>query len=229
MSCGRLKRKISRPRNSFGRPICHTNLNRIILTEYEKGEWQWNCLLQWIRDKAAGFLEEPIEKQVIEKIIGAGITAPSPLNTQPWNFIVITNDDLKAQICDESETFKAAAVQTSGWKWLETYSVQFLRTTPVIIVVTGDKKKSGVDTFSKEGPVAYQHACAAAVQNMLLASHALGLGSVWFTLFDQAVVKKLLNINENKVPLAFVCLGKPGKASAKTPRKSLEKKTVFID
>ena len=83
--------------------------------------------------------------------------------------------------------------------------------------------------FQENGPVAFQHACAAAIQNMLLASHALGLGSCWFTLFDKASVKKLLNIDENKFPLAFVCLGKPAKESPKTTRKPMAKKTVFID
>ena len=181
------------------------------------------------RQSCRDFLDEPIEKEVIEKIIGAGIMAPSPLNTQPWDFMVITNNAMKEEICHGAETCKAAAIESSGWKWLETYSVRFLSTTPVIIVVTGDKTKSGTDTFSQEGPVAYQHACAAAIQNMLLASHALGLGSLWFTLFDKESVKALLNIDDNKVPLAFVCLGKPAKVSAKTPRKPMAKKTVFID
>jgi len=181
------------------------------------------------RQSCRDYLDEPIEKEVIEKILGAGIMAPSPLNTQPWDFIVVTNNKVKEQMCHGAETSKAAAIKASGWKWLETYSVQFLSTVPVIIVVTGDNTKSGTDTFSPDGPAAFQHACAAAIQNMLLASHAVGLGSLWFTLFDRDAVKKLLNIDENKIPLAFVCLGKPAKASGKTPRKSLEKKTVFID
>jgi len=99
----------------------------------------------------------------------------------------------------------------------------------VIIVVTGDKTKSGVDLFHEDGPVAYQHACAAAIQNMLLAAHGLGIGSVWFTLFDRTAVKTLLNIGDNAVPLAFVCLGKAAGQAVKTPRKPLAKKTVFID
>jgi len=181
------------------------------------------------RQSCRDFLEDPIEKEVIEKIIKAGIMAASPLNSLTWDFIVVTNDKMKEQICLGSETSKAAAIESSGWKWLETYSVRFLATTPVIIVVTGDKTKSGVDMFSKEGAVDYQYACAAAIQNMLLASHALGLGSVWFSFFDKNAVKKLLNIDENKIPLAFVCLGKSAKVSGKTPRKSVEKKTVFID
>ena len=181
------------------------------------------------RQSCRDFLDEDVEKEIIEKIIEAGIMAPSPLNSQPWDFIVVTNNDVKEQLYNGAEKCKTELVEISKWNWLGKYSVQFLKTTPVIIVVTGDKTKSGADTFQEGGPVAYQHACAAAVQNMLLASHALGLGSVWFTLFDKESVKGLLNIDDNKVPLAFVCLGKPAKESVKAPRKPITKKTVFLD
>ncbi len=181
------------------------------------------------RQSCRDFLNENIKKEHIEKIIEAGIMAPSPLNSQPWDFIVITNNKLKEQLCNGAQKCKAEIVEISEWKWLDKYSVQFLKTTPVIIVVTADKTKSGADIFQEDGPVAYQHACAAAIQNMLLASHALALGSIWFTLFDKESVKELLNIDDNKVPLAFVGLGKPAKESAKTTRKSIAKKIVFID
>lgn len=75
--------------------------------------------------------------------------------------------------------------------------------------------------------MACQHAWAAAVQNMLLASHALGLGSVWY--IHKKSVKTLLNMDDKKVLLAFVCLGKPAKDSAQTPRKPVFQKTVFIE
>jgi 5,6-dimethylbenzimidazole synthase len=182
-----------------------------------------------MRQSCRDFLNDNIENEYIEQIIEAGIMAPSPLNSQPWDFIVVTNNTLKEKLWKGSEECKAKIVETSKWNWLEKYSVKFLRTVPVIIVVTGDKTKSGADTFQEGGPVGYQHSCAAAVQNMLLASHALGLGSVWFTLFDKKSVKELLNIDDNKVPLAFVCLGKPAKESAKTARKPMAEKTVFID
>ncbi|MBU1697231.1 MAG: nitroreductase family protein [Proteobacteria bacterium] len=181
------------------------------------------------RPSCRDFLDDDIEKDLIEKIIEAGIMAPSPLNSQPWNFIVIKSPTVKDHLFEDAQKCKATAVEISGWKWLETYSVNFLKTAPVIIVVTGDKTKSGVDQFNEDGPVAYQHACAAAIQNMLLAAHALGIGSVWFTLFDKNSVKALLNIDDNKVPLAFVCLGKPAGESAKTPRKPLAKKTIFME
>ncbi len=181
------------------------------------------------RQSCRDFLDVAIEKEVIEKIIEAGIMAPSPLNSQPWNFIVITRNIIKEQLFDSVAECKAKAIEISGWKWLEKYSVDFLKTTPAIIVVTGDKTKSGVDLFFEDGPVAYQHACAAAIQNMLLTAHSLGLGSVWFTLFDKTAVKTLLNVDDNQIPLAFVCLGKPAGQTAKTPRKPLAKKTIFME
>ncbi len=181
------------------------------------------------RPSCRNFLNDHLKKEVVEKIIEAGLMAPSPLNSQPWDFIVITNKKIKDQLFDDVEKCKAKAIELSGWKWLEKYSVNFLQTAPVLVIVTGDKTKSGVDSFSDEGPMAYQHACAAAIQNMLLASHALGIGSVWFTLFDKKSVKERLNIEDNKVPLAFVCLGKPAKPSERTPRKPLAKKAIFIE
>lgn len=181
------------------------------------------------RQSCRDFLNEPVQKDVIEKIIEAGTMAPSPLNSQPWDFIVVTKNTVKDQIWEDAVKCKVNTIEISKWKWLEKYSVQFLKTAPVIIVVTGDKTKSGTDTFHEDGPVAYQHACAAAIQNMLLASHALGLGSVWYSLFDRESVKELLDIKDNKIPLAFVCLGKPAKETPKTARKPMAKKTVFIE
>ena len=180
------------------------------------------------RKSCRNFLPDVIDNEMIDKIIEAGVQAPSPLNIQPWNFIVITNNEVKEKIHAEAQRCKKWAVKASGWKWLETYSVDFLKSTPVIIAVTGDTRKSGVDEFQEGGPLAYQHACAAAIQNMLLVVHALGLGSLWFTLFDKNHIKDLLKIDENKTPLALICIGKAAKEVPKTARKEIAKKTTYI-
>ena len=78
------------------------------------------------------------------------------------------------------------------------------------------------------GARGYEHACAAAVQNMMLTAHALGLGSVWFTLFDRDNLKGILNLGSDKVPLALVCLGKPAGNPAPTPRKGFGDKTTYL-
>ena len=63
---------------------------------------------------------------------------------------------------------------------------------------------------------------------MLLVAHSLGLGSLWFTLFDKNSIKDLLEIDENKTPLALICIGKAAKEAPKTARKEIAKKTTYI-
>jgi nitroreductase len=180
------------------------------------------------RRSCRSFLEEPVDRETIEKIIQAAVWAPSPLNTQPWQFIVITNDDKKKEISSEAERCRDWAMQESGWNWLDKYKVDFLKQAPVLIAVVGDPKKTGVDMFQEEGSVGYQLACAAAIQNMLLAAHALGLGSLWFTFFDKPEIRRILDIHDDKTPIALVCLGKAKKEPSATPRKDVTEKTRYI-
>jgi nitroreductase len=106
--------------------------------------------------------------------------------------------------------------------------MDFLTQAPVIIAVIGDPKKTGVDQFQEEGTVAYQHACAAAIQNMLLAAHAAGIGTLWFTFFEKAAVRVILGIAPEKTPLALICAGRPAGETAQVPRKDAEKKTIYL-
>jgi nitroreductase len=94
--------------------------------------------------------------------------------------------------------------------------------------VIGDPNKSGVDMFTEEGPMGYQAACAAAIQNMHLAAHALGLSSLWFTLFDKKALREILGIAPEKTPLALICLGKPGGPLTPVPRKEVKEKAIYI-
>ena len=174
------------------------------------------------------FLPESISEEVIEKILEAATWAPSPLNAQPWEFIVVTNKEIKEKIFSEADRCRKWAIEKSGWKWLEKYRLNFLKTAPVIIAVVGDPKKTGMDMFQEEGGVGYQHACAAAIQNMHLAAHALGLGSLWFTLFDKNPMREILGAVPEKAPLGLVCIGKPDGESPQTDRKDVKDKTTFI-
>ena len=97
-----------------------------------------------------------------------------------------------------------------------------------MVVVVGDPRKTGVDQFQEEGTMGYLQACAAAIQNMNLAAHALGLGTLWFTFFDKNPLREILSIDAGKMPLAVVCLGKPAGDPMKAGRKDLEKKTTYV-
>ena len=181
------------------------------------------------RRSCRSFSEEPVDSATIEQILAAAVQAPSPLNTQPWQFIVITSEEKKAEIFLEAERCRDWAMEASGWKWLNKYQVDFLKQAPVLIAVIGDPKKTGVDMFQEDGSIGYQLACAAAIQNMLLAAHALGLGRLWFTFFDKKELRKILDIADDKTPVSLVCLGKAKKEPAATPRKDVKEKTRYIN
>jgi len=82
---------------------------------------------------------------------------------------------MKEKIFSEAHRCRKWAIEKSGWKWLEKYRLNFLKTAPVIVAVVGDPKKTGLDIFQEEGGVGYQHACAAAIQNMHLRPTLLAL------------------------------------------------------
>jgi nitroreductase len=180
------------------------------------------------RRSCRNFLPEAIDDTVIESILEAGTWAPSPLNMQGWEFIVITSGDVKEKIFTEADRCRKWALEKSGWKWLDSYQVDFLKQTPVIIAVVGDPKKTGVDMFMEEGMVGYQAACAAAIQNIHLAAHSFGLGTLWFTLFDKKALRGILEIGDDKTPIALVLLGKPGASPTAMPRKNVKDKTRYI-
>lgn len=180
------------------------------------------------RRSCRNYLSEPIEDTLIESILEAGTWAPSPLNMQPWEFIVITSHDMKEKIYAEAERCRLWALEKSGWKWLDSYYVDFLKKAPVIIAVVGEKKKTGVDMFMEEGMEGYQAGCAAAIQNIHLAAHSFGLGSLWFTLFDKKYLRGILEIGDEKTPVALVLIGKPGAPPTAMPRKGVKDKVRYI-
>jgi predicted oxidoreductase (fatty acid repression mutant protein) len=71
------------------------------------------------RRSCRNFLPDPIRKETIEKILEAAVWAPSAANNQPWEFIVILNNDIKKEIFSESERCRKGVFEKSGWKWIE--------------------------------------------------------------------------------------------------------------
>ncbi len=180
------------------------------------------------RRSCRAYLPDPIDEATIEQVLDAAVWAPSPANLQPWEFVVITGREVKERIFTTSGELKQAWFEKSGWKWVNKYNIDFLKDVPAMVCVIADPKKSGLDVFSPQGAEAYQHACAAAIQNMMLMAHSLGLGTLWFTLFDRDVVKEILGVDAGKEPVALICMGKPAQDPVQTPRKDAKGKTTYV-
>ena len=173
--------------------------------------------------------QKPVEKEKLETILQCAILAPSPANKQPWEFIVSTNPRYHQELQSAVEKTKTKLAERSGWKWLTPYSVDFLRETPVLIVVTGDPERNGVEQFLDEPGKGYEHACCAAVENILLAAHGLGLAALWFSLFEKADARRIFGIDEKLDPVAIVCVGYTDSKSTAPARKDLATKVRYLE
>lgn len=136
------------------------------------------------------FTSQPIPKDTLLSIVRAGMAAPSAVNLQPWNFIII----------DEPETLQNLN---------SVHPYANLKTATAAIVVCGL-----LDKGDNESIRAYWvQDCSAATENILLAAHAYGIGAVWCGVYPNPeripAVKEVLGIPENVEPLNIITMGFP--------------------
>ena len=132
------------------------------------------------------FTGELISDEQLDTMLRAGFQAPSAHNFQPWEFIVVRD---KEKIGKIKEFHKyAKMVEDAG----------------TLIVVCGDKHRQENRGFLVSDT-------SAAIQNMLLAAHGLGLGAVWCGIYDidDYVVNfgEVLNLPANILPVGMVVVG----------------------
>ncbi|MHB9032583.1 MAG: nitroreductase family protein [Anaerolineae bacterium] len=139
------------------------------------------------------YADTPVEADKLHLLLEAAMAAPSACNLKPWEFIVVTEPE-------QVNRLRACIGRTNG----RTYNA------PAVLVVCGNTGK-----IPWQGD-AGQLDCAAAIENLMIAAPALGLGTVWIGDFDPPAVKALLGIPEQVQVISLVCLGYP--AEAKEPR-----------
>ena len=181
------------------------------------------------RRSCRDYKSEPVEKEKIARMLEAAIYAPSPKNAQPWEFIVVSNPEYSKKVKVISELAKNKVAERSGWKWMPNFNVDFLLQVPTMIVAVADSSKYGGEHFLDEPSPGYLEGCTCAIQNMMLAGHALGLGTLWWSLFEKKDVRALFEISEEKDPIGIICVGYPERLGTAPVRKGLNEKVRYID
>ena len=138
------------------------------------------------------YTSEPVSEEVLKNILEAGRRAPSATNAQPWHFIVVTDQKIKEAL--------------SKRRW-----TGFVKDAAFVVIGCGEKQSrwSRVDV-------------TIALQNMVLAAEAQGLGSCWIGDFSQSELKEILGIPDNLKVIALVSFGYPAEKPAPCDKKSLE-------
>ena len=153
-----------------------------------------------------------LEESALAAILEAGLYAPSAHNQQPWHFTVVQNKELLDRI--NRETSAEMAKSDNEWvrKMGSDPNFRVTYDAPTVIVVSGRKSA-----------FAYPVDCSAAMQNMLLAAHSLGIGSVWLGLLRFWLVKpeaaELLRIPEGYEPFYGAAFGYPAGETPPAPER----------
>ncbi|AGB40338.1 nitroreductase [Halobacteroides halobius DSM 5150] len=144
------------------------------------------------RRSIRSYTSEPVSEEEIKYLLQAGMAAPSAMNQQPWEFVVI--DD--REVLDQIPEFHDYA--------------QMVKEAPVVIAVCGNQEDLKFDDPEAAKNYMLQD-CSAATQNILLAAEEQGLGSVWLGVYPRKKrrkdVKKLLNLPDKVVPISLVVIG----------------------
>ena len=154
-----------------------------------------DCIMT--RTSVREYTDKQIPDSVVESLLKAGMAAPTAMNKQPWQFIVVTDPKIRQAISDAGKPIRA-------------------KEAPLVIVACGDPDKED------DGPAAefWVQDVSAASENILLAAHAQGLGAVWCGIYpiEERVeqISKILGLPNNLIPLSAICIGYP--ANNPTPK-----------
>ena len=147
------------------------------------------------RTSIRSYQDRPVDQDKIEKLLRAGMAAPSAVDKRPWHFIVVTDKQVLNGLAQANPNAGMAA------------------RAPLAIVVCGDKTKALTRV-----PDYWVQDASAATQNILLAAHGMGLGAVWtgtYPVTDRVEkVAAALNLPEHIVPFCTIVIGYPEKYQA---------------
>ncbi|HEY5527049.1 MAG TPA: nitroreductase family protein [Candidatus Anoxymicrobiaceae bacterium] len=180
------------------------------------------------------YKSEPVPQELLDKVLEAARIAPSTSNTQSWKFMVVTDPDKRKKIrdsafgqrfveqapvvivcCVDFEAFKDRGRQTLKlvMRGVRPSMEMILRS------VRGGKDKD----FDPERVVINGTMnVTIAVEHMIIAAEALGLGTCWVRAFDPVAVAETLSLPEGMVVLSLLPLGYPDEKPKPRPRKAME-------
>ena len=182
------------------------------------------------------YLPRQVPNSIVKEVLAAAGWAPSAHNSQPWRFIVLADASVKRRLADAMADAWAKDLQRDGITVesdKRTERVERFATAPVLVLacltVVDLRKFPDSERQMCERDLAVQ-SFGAALQNLLLAAHAKGLGACWFCApaFCKETVRKILKIPDAVEPQAFVAMGYPAE-KPKVPIKKLLEGYCFID
>jgi nitroreductase len=171
--------------------------------------------------------QDPVPKELVERILESAVHAPNHRLTEPWRFHVFTGKGrgelarvraeiarLQAEAEGESEEMAAGRISRERKKAFRA---------PVVIAVVSKAGRDDVETLENYA------ACAAAIQNMQLTAHALGLGTMWRTgpVAYHDRMREFFSLKEGDTMVAHLYIGYPDMSERTRRREAAHEKTTW--
>jgi nitroreductase len=171
--------------------------------------------------------QDPVPRELVEKVLESAVHAPNHKITEPWRFHVFSGKGrgefararaelarLQAKAEGEEEEFAAGRISRERKKAFRA---------PVVIAVVSKGGRDEVETLENYA------ACAAAVQNMQLTAHSLGLATIWRTgpVAYHPYMRDFFGLEENDRIVAYLYLGYPDMSERPRRREPASAKTIW--
>ena len=163
------------------------------------------------RDVRSHFISKPIEEEILTRILKAAHHAPSVGFSQPWNFILIKDNETKKKIkesFDQEKKLSQEMIDEPRRSKYISFKLEGILDAPVNVCVTYDPSKFGPFIIGRTSiPETGLYSVCCAVQNLWLAARTEGIGVGWVSILSNDVLKKVLNLPDHVIPIAYLCLG----------------------
>jgi 5,6-dimethylbenzimidazole synthase len=163
------------------------------------------------RDVRSGFLPDPLTDDVLLRLLGAAHNAPSVGLMQPWRFIVIRSQRVRASVHDifsQAQQFAAGSYEGERGELYRGLKLEGILEAPQNLCIACDPVSERGHRLGRQSmPETAIYSAVCAVQNLWLAARAEGIGVGWVSILDAEALKSLLGIPPHMVMVAYLCLG----------------------
>jgi nicotinate-nucleotide--dimethylbenzimidazole phosphoribosyltransferase len=159
------------------------------------------------------FRPDPLEPELVERLLTAAHGAPSVGHCQPWRFVLVSAAPTRerAALVAERERLRQARLlnEEAGRRMLD-LQLDGIREAPLGIVVCCDRRAAAAGVLGRATfPDTDLWSCACAIENLWLAARAEGVGLGWVTLFPPEELGELIGLPPGVETLGWLCLGWP--------------------
>lgn len=163
------------------------------------------------RDVRAEFSGEPVDLEVLRRVLDAAHSAPSVGHSQPWDFVLVFDAGTRASFAEHVETERTTfAEQLDGERRekFERIKVEGIRESGLGVVVTHDQSRGGQHVLGRHAIAdTGLYSTCLAIQNLWLAATAEGLGVGWVSFYREEFLADLVGLPDGVRPVAWLCVG----------------------